>query len=144
MSIGQSRYDGVNIGVRRRMDRHVQLSAWYSLAKATGRGGQAVDELTTNLVQDSTNPFADVQDGPAARTDARHKVTVSAIIQAPWSITVSPIYPLPLGAADPHLVRLRQQPGRREQRHLPDGVSSTPGSATRACRRSRRSARARR
>ena len=92
MSIGQSRYDGVNFGVRRRMDRHVQVSAWYSLAKATGRGGQAVDELTTNLVQDSTNPFADVQDGPAARTDARHKVTISAVIQAPWSITVSPIY----------------------------------------------------
>ena len=49
--------------------------AWYTLAKATGRGGQAVDELTTNLVQDSFNPLGDVQDGPAARTDARHKFT---------------------------------------------------------------------
>ena len=92
MSIGQSTYDGVNFGVRRRMDRHVQLSTWYSLAKATGRGGLAVDELTTNLVQDSTNPFADVQDGPAGRSDARHKVTISAVIQAPYSITISPIY----------------------------------------------------
>jgi hypothetical protein len=92
MSIGRSRYDGVNFGIRRRMDHHVQLNAWYSLAKATGRGGQAVDELTTNLVQDATNPFADVQDGPAARTDARHKFTISAIIQAPYSITVSPIF----------------------------------------------------
>jgi outer membrane receptor protein involved in Fe transport len=92
MSIGSSRYDGVNIGVRRRMDSHVQLNAWYSLAKATGRGGQAVDELTTNLVQDSTQPLADVQSGPAARTDARHKVTLSAIIQAPWGVTVSPTY----------------------------------------------------
>ena len=43
-------------------------------------------------MQDSTNPFADVQYGPAARTDARHKVTISAIIQAPWGITVSPIF----------------------------------------------------
>ena len=34
MSIGSSQYDGVNIGVRRRMDHHVQLNAWYSLAKA--------------------------------------------------------------------------------------------------------------
>ena len=92
LSIGRSRYDGVNLGIRRRMDRHVQVSAWYSLAKATGRGGQAVDELTTNLVQDSTKPFADVQDGPAARTDARHTVTLSAIIQAPWGLNVSPIY----------------------------------------------------
>ena len=92
MSIGSSRYDGLNIGVRRRMDHHVQLNAWYSLSKATGRGGQAVDELTTNLVQDSTQPLADVQSGPAARGDARHKVTLSAIIQAPWGVTVSPIF----------------------------------------------------
>jgi hypothetical protein len=92
MSIGASKYDGVTFGVRRRMDRHVQLSAWYALAKATGRGGQAVDELTTNLVQDATQPLADVQDGPAARTDARHKVSMSAIIQAPWGLTVSPVF----------------------------------------------------
>jgi carboxypeptidase family protein len=92
MSIGRSEYNGVNFGIRRRMDHGVQLNAWYSLSKATGRGGLGVDELTTNLVQDATNPFADVMDGPAARTDARHKVTISAIIQAPWGITVSPIY----------------------------------------------------
>ena len=92
MSVGESTYDGINFGVRRRMDRHVQLNAWYSLAKATGRGGLAVDELTTNLVQDSTNPFADVQNGPAARSDARHKVTISAVISAPYQITISPIY----------------------------------------------------
>jgi outer membrane receptor protein involved in Fe transport len=92
MSIGRSKYQGVNFGIRRRMDHGIQLSAWYTLAKATGRGGQAVDELTTNLVQDSTNPFADVQDGPAARTDARHKLNLSAIIQAPWGVTISPIF----------------------------------------------------
>ncbi len=92
LSVGTSRYDGVNIGVRRLMDHHVQLNAWYSLSKATGRGGLAVDELSTNLVQDATKPLADVQSGPAARADARHKVSVTAIIQAPWGITVSPIY----------------------------------------------------
>jgi hypothetical protein len=92
MSIGESRYDGINFGVRRRMTHGIQMNAWYTLSKATGRGGQAVDELTTNLVQDSTNPLSDVQNGPAARTDARHKVTLSAIIQAPWGITVAPVF----------------------------------------------------
>jgi outer membrane receptor protein involved in Fe transport len=92
MSIGSSKYDGVNFGIRRRMDHGIQLNAWYTLSKATGLGGLGVDELTTNLVQDSTNPFAADQYGPAARTDSRHKVTISAIIQAPWGITVSPIY----------------------------------------------------
>ena len=92
MSVGGSRYQGISFGVRRRMDQGIQLSAWYSLATATGLGGQSLDELTTNLVQDSTNPFADVQDGPGMRSDARHKITLSAVIQAPWGITVSPIF----------------------------------------------------
>ena len=92
MSIGESTYSGINFGIRRRMDHGIQMNAWYTLAKAKGRGGQAVDELTTNLVQDSLNPLGDVQLGPAARTDARHKVTLSAVIQAPWGITVAPVF----------------------------------------------------
>jgi len=92
MSIGSGKYDGVNFGLRRRMDHGIQLNAWYSLSKAVGRGGQAIDELTTNLVQDSTKPLADVQLGPSARADARHKVTLSAVIEAPWGIYVSPIF----------------------------------------------------
>jgi len=92
MSVGRSKYQGVNFGLRRRMDHGVQLSAWYSLSKGVGLGGQSLDELTTNLVQDATNPFADVQLGPSMRTDARHRVTLSAIIQAPWGVTVSPIF----------------------------------------------------
>jgi outer membrane receptor protein involved in Fe transport len=92
MSIGESRYDGINFGIRRRMSNGIQMNAWYTLAKAVGRGGQAADELTTNLVQDSTDPLSDVMLGPALRTDARHKVTVSAVIQAPWGVTVSPVF----------------------------------------------------
>ena len=38
------------------MDKGISLNAWYSLSKAKGLGGQGVDELTTNLVQDSTQP----------------------------------------------------------------------------------------
>ena len=92
MSIGESRFDGLNLGVRQRMTHGVSFNAWYSLSRADGLGGLGVDELTTNLVQDSTNPYADVQYGPAARTDARHKVTISAVIQAPYGINISPIY----------------------------------------------------
>jgi Carboxypeptidase regulatory-like domain/TonB dependent receptor-like, beta-barrel len=92
MSIGESNYDGVNFGVRRRMTNGIQFSGWYTLSKAEGFGGFGVDELTTNLVQDATNPFADVGYGPSQRTDARHKVTLSAIVQAPWGITVSPVF----------------------------------------------------
>ena len=92
MSIGKSRYDGVNFGVRRRMTSGVAWNAWYTLSKAEGLGGFGVDELTTNLVQDATNPFADVQYGPSQRTDARHKLVLSAVIGMPWGITVSPVF----------------------------------------------------
>ena len=92
MSVGQSKFDGINFGIRRRLDKGISFNAWYSLSKAEGLGGQGVDELTTNLVQDSTNPYADVQWGPAARTDARHKITLSAVFQLPWDVTASPIF----------------------------------------------------
>ena len=92
MSVGESTFDGVNFGVRRRIDKGISLNAWYSLSKATGLGGLGVDELTSNLVQDSFNPYGDVQLGPSQRTDARHKITLSAVIQLPWGIYASPIF----------------------------------------------------
>ena len=92
MSVGKSSFNGINFGIRRRMDHNISFNAWYSLSKAEGLGGLGVDELSTNLVQDSTNPYADLQTGPAARTDARHKVTMSAVIQMPWGIYASPIF----------------------------------------------------
>ncbi len=92
INVGESTYDGVNFGLRRRMDKNVQLNVWYTLSKATGRGGNGVDELTNNMVQDATSPFADVQDGPAGRTDARHKFTLSAVVQLPYGIYASPVF----------------------------------------------------
>jgi hypothetical protein len=92
LSVGASKFDGVTFGVRRRMDKHISFNAWYMLSSATGLGGQAIDELTSNLVQDATNPFAAVQWGPAGRSDARHKITVSAVFDAPYGISVAPIF----------------------------------------------------
>jgi hypothetical protein len=54
--------------------------------------GSAYDEIVQNLVQNVTDPFAPVQDGPSTRTDARHRVTVSAIVDMPWGLRVSPIF----------------------------------------------------
>ncbi len=92
ISVGASKFDGFNVGIRRRMDKHVQLNAWYSWSNARGLGGLGVDELTTNLVQDATKPYDDVQWGPSARTDARHKTTISAVIEMPWGIYTSVMF----------------------------------------------------
>jgi hypothetical protein len=92
LSVGASEFDGVSFGLRRRMQNHIQFNAWYALSRAEGLGGLGLDELTTYLVQDASDPFADVQWGPSARTDARHKVTLSAVIELPGGFYVSPIF----------------------------------------------------
>ena len=91
ISKGESRYDGVILGLRRRMSRGLNLNASYTWSKATSDVGTAYDEIAQNLVQDVSDPFSAVQDGPSTRTDARHRVTVSAIVDAPWGIRVAPI-----------------------------------------------------
>jgi hypothetical protein len=78
--------------VRRRLSGGFDLNASYTLAKATSDVGTAYDEIVQNLIQDVTAPFAPVQNGPSTRTDARHRITVSAIVEAPWGLRVSPIF----------------------------------------------------
>ena len=90
VSEGESLYQGLIIGLRRRMTHGVDLSASYTLGKAESLLGTANDELDANNIQDAAAPAADVNFGPGARTDARHRVSVSAIIELPWGLQVSP------------------------------------------------------
>ncbi|MBI2828033.1 MAG: TonB-dependent receptor [Acidobacteria bacterium] len=92
LSKGRSRYDALIAGVRRRLSGGLDLNTSYTLSKATSDVGTAYDEIVQNLVQDVTAPFAPVQDGPSTRTDARHRVTLSAIVEAPWGLRISPIF----------------------------------------------------
>jgi outer membrane receptor protein involved in Fe transport len=89
---GKSRYDGVNFGIRRRMTQGLQFSAWYSLSSAKSTTGNGSDELNIQNIQNHLDPYADVQFGPSGRTDARHKTTISAVWQAPFGFSVSPIF----------------------------------------------------
>ena len=92
ISDGKSRYNGINFGVRRRMSGGLQFSAWYSLSEAKSLTGNASDELNVQNIQNHLDPYADVQFGPSGRSDARHRTTVSAVWQAPWGVTVSPVF----------------------------------------------------
>jgi hypothetical protein len=92
ISNGRSVYDGVNVGIRRQMRRHMQISAWYSLSSAKGTTGNGADELSTSNIQNHLDPFNDVQFGPAGRTDARHRMTISGIFELPLGIQVAPIF----------------------------------------------------
>jgi outer membrane receptor protein involved in Fe transport len=92
LSKGESRYDALITAVQRRLAGRLDLNASYTLAKATSDVGTAYDEIVQNLIQDISAPFAKVQDGPSTRTDARHRVTISAVVEAPWNFRVAPVF----------------------------------------------------
>jgi hypothetical protein len=92
ISGAESLYNAVIVGVRRRMSQGLDLSASYTLGSATSNMGTASDELDANYVQDVTNPFADVQLGPSGRSDARHRVSASAVVRLPWGVQAAPFF----------------------------------------------------
>ena len=92
ISRGKSEYDGLILGVRRRLSRGVDFTGSYTLSKGTSTIGTAGDELDTRYLQDATNPFDDPRMlGPNRRTDARHRITASATMQLPMGFRVAPI-----------------------------------------------------
>ena len=92
LSTGSSRYDGLILAVRRRMTAGLDLTASYTLARATSDVGTAYDELNQNLIQDITDPLGPVQQAPSARTDSRHNVSVSAVARAPFAVDLAAIF----------------------------------------------------
>jgi hypothetical protein len=104
ISDGKSRFDGLNVGIRRRMSAGLQFSAWYSISSAKSTTGNASDELNIQNIQNHLDPYNDVQFGPSGRSDARHRISLSAVWQAPYGITVAPVFrfrsALPVGITE--------------------------------------------
>src|SRR5262249_52421264 len=92
ISNGRSTYDGVNFGIRRQLRSHFSVNAWYSLSRAKGTSGSGTDELSTGNIQNHLDPFSDVQNGPSGRTDARHRINISGIVELPYGFQVAPVY----------------------------------------------------
>ena len=92
VSKGRSRYDAMILALRRRMSAGIDVAASYTLAKATSHVGTASDEIALNLIQDIQNPFGPVQQGPSVRTDSRHAVTLSGIVEAPFGFSIAPVF----------------------------------------------------
>jgi hypothetical protein len=92
ISKGESLYNAMIVGFRRRMSNHVDVNGSYTLAKATSDVGTAYDEIAQNILQNVADPFNATQDAPSTRTDARHRVSASAIVEAPFGIRVAPVF----------------------------------------------------
>jgi outer membrane receptor protein involved in Fe transport len=92
-STGESTYSALIVAARRRLSKGVDFTASYTLANAKSTIGSAVDQLNTANIQDPNNPFDDPrQNGPTTDTDARHRVSISAVFELPAGIKVAPIY----------------------------------------------------
>jgi len=93
ISRGKSEFDGLILGVRRRLSHGIDFTGSYTLSSGTSTIGTAGGELDTRYVLDATNPFGDPRMmGPNRRTDARHRVTATATFQLPAGFRVSPIF----------------------------------------------------
>lgn len=101
---GKAEYTGVNVGVRSRMTQKLELQGFYTWSRAEGNVLTGADEFRLTggdfqpdmhrLGRDASinplDPWCDACFGPLF-SDAKHRVTVSAVYQAPFAINISGI-----------------------------------------------------
>jgi hypothetical protein len=93
VSLGQSTYNALIVGLHRRLNKGVDFTIGYTLSSGTSNIGNASDELNTSNVQSGQDPVnGPGQIGPNVTTDARHRVNISAVFQLPMGFSVAPIY----------------------------------------------------
>jgi hypothetical protein len=88
MSIGRSRYDGMNLSYRKRLSRNFSVNASYVLSRALAYNGNSA--AFGNGPTDLLNWFAPHDLGPTP-ADERHRITLSGLINLKWGVTMAPI-----------------------------------------------------
>jgi hypothetical protein len=85
----RSRYDGVSFAVSHRFAGRFEMTAHYTLAKAT-TWGAVVGELFdyVNGVTDVKNPFGPGDHGPSGE-DVRHRFVLAGTLRLPWQFEMS-------------------------------------------------------
>lgn len=97
-------YRGVNLGLHLRLSSKLTVQGFYTLSKATGITLAGADEfrLTDVTYQpdlrgardasiDPADPLCGACSGPL-NTDARHRVSLGAVYQAPWQINLAAMF----------------------------------------------------
>ena len=87
-SVGRSRYDGLNLGYRRRLDRYFSIDTHYVLSRALAYNGHAAE--FKNPATDVDNIFAKHDLGPTPN-DERHRWVLSGLIDLPAGFQLAPI-----------------------------------------------------
>jgi len=88
-SVNRSRYDGLNIGMRKRLSHRMSFQTSYNLSKAQGWGG-CTGEFGCIARYDQFNYYDPREYGPTGR-DERHRFIFSGVFDLPWGFQVNPI-----------------------------------------------------
>ncbi len=97
-SVNRSRYDGLNIQIRKRLSRGFSFQVSYTLSESLGWAGSSGEFAATARV-DQFDLFHAQEFGHTVR-DERHRLVWSGIIDLPWGIQVAPI--IQLASARPY------------------------------------------
>jgi hypothetical protein len=90
-SVGRARYDGLNIGYRRRLHNNFTINANYTLSRALAYNGNAA--AFRNRAWNPFDLFASYELGPVPN-DTRHRFSASAVVNLPWGFQFAPIMQL--------------------------------------------------
>src|SRR4051812_28636615 len=101
---GKADYDGANISFRARVSSKLEMLGFYTYSKAKGNVLAGADEFRLTDVNyepafraardvsaNPLNPLCGGCTGPL-NTDARHRVTLSAVYQGPWGVNVNGVF----------------------------------------------------
>jgi Carboxypeptidase regulatory-like domain/TonB dependent receptor len=101
---GKADYDGANFSFRARATDKLEVLGFYTYSKARGNVLAGADEFritdagyepafraARDVSPNPLNPLCGACIGPL-NTDARHRVTLSAVYQGPWGINVDGIF----------------------------------------------------
>jgi len=93
ISRGISQYDALILSAKRRLSKGIDYNVSYTLSRGLSNIGDSSDALDADLIQDATHPFDDPRVfGPNRLTDARHRFTLSAVLQTAGGFQISPIW----------------------------------------------------
>jgi hypothetical protein len=87
-SWGRSRYDGMNVSLRRRMANHFTVNTTYTLSRGLAYNGNAASY--SNAITDPRFPLLPSDFGPVPN-DERHHWSVSGVVDLPWGFQIAPI-----------------------------------------------------
>lgn len=87
-SVGRSRYDGLNVGYRRRLHKGFSVNLNYTLSRAVAYNGTAA--AFRNRAWDPYHLFDPSELGPTP-SDSLHRFSMSGVVNLPFGIQVAPV-----------------------------------------------------